>query len=282
MNNRTIVITGATDGIGKIAAHELAKTGATLVLVGRNAEKGNLVVNEVSDLTSNKNIRFYQADLSLLKQTKLVCDEIKKDFTQIDVLLNNAGGFFADYYQTEEGLEHTFALNHLNYFVMTKELLPLLEAAPSGRIVNVSSDAHNGQSIDWDNLQGENGFKGWSVYGRSKLMNILFTYELAQRISDTSVTANCLHPGFVKTKFGDNNSGLMGIGMKLAKSLAAINLDKGGATSVFLASSPEVEGISGKYFAKSKARESSDVSYIENDWKRLWTVSEEVVSKILN
>jgi len=282
VNNKTIVITGATDGIGKIAARELAKTGATLVLVGRNAEKGNLVVNEISDLTSNKNIQFYQADLSLLKQTKLVCDEIKKDFTQIDVLLNNAGGFFADYYQTEEGLEHTFALNHLNYFVMTKELLPLLEAAPSGRIVNVSSDAHNGQSIDWDNLQGENGFKGWSVYGRSKLMNILFTYELAQRISDTTVTANCLHPGFVKTKFGDNNSGLMGIGMKLAKSLAAISLDKGGATSVYLASSPEVDGISGKYFAKSKAKKSSDVSYIENDWKRLWTVSEEAVSKILN
>lgn len=281
MAHKTIVITGATDGIGKVAAWELAQRGAALILIGRNAEKGKHVVNEISGLTSNNNIRFYQADLSLLTQTKRVCGEIKKDFNHIDILLNNAGGYFSQFHQTEEGLEVTFVLNHLNYFVMTQELLPLLEAASSARIVNVSSDAHNGQSIDWDNIQGEKGYKGWTAYGRTKLMNILFTYELARRIADTSVTANCLHPGFVKTKFGNNNPGFVGFGIKLAKAISAVKLETGAETSVYLSSSPEVEGISGKYFYKCKPKKSSEVSYIHEDWKRLWALSEETVSKIL-
>lgn len=282
MAHKTIVITGATDGIGKVAARELAQSGAALILIGRNAEKGKHVVSEISGLTSNNNIHFYQADLSLLTQTKRVCGEIKKDFNHIDVLLNNAGSYFSRFRRTEEGLEVTFALNHLNYFIMTQELMPLLKAASSARIVNVSSDAHNGQSIDWDNIQGEKSYKGWTAYGRSKLMNILFTYELARRIAGSSVTANCLHPGFVKTKFGDNNPGFVGFGIKLAKAISAIKLETGAETSVYLSSSPEVEEISGKYFYKCKPKKSSEVSYHKEDWKRLWALSEETVSKILD
>jgi len=250
MDHKTIVITGATDGIGKETAFELAHENTSLILVGKNTDKGNAVMQEVQSTTSNDRIHFYTADLSQMAQIRRLGASLKKDFDRIDVLINNAGCYFAKYENTSEGLEKTFALNHMNYFLLSKELLPVMKDAPAGRIINVASDAHRGKKMDWNNVQGDNGYHGWQAYGRSKLMNIMFTYELARRISGGSVTANCLHPGFVKSKFGENNSGVVGWGMKLAKAAGAISLHKGAETSVYLALSSEVENVSGKYFSK--------------------------------
>ncbi len=278
--DKTFVITGATDGIGKISAMELAKTGATCVLVSRDKNKGLRVMDELKSTTRNDRIHFYQADLSIMSETKGICQQIAKNVSGIDGLLNNAGGYFADHKITSEGLEYTFALNHMSYFIMVTELLPLLKVADSARIVNVSSEAHQGHTMDWDNVHGESGYKGWTSYGRSKLMNILFTYELASRLSDTSITANCLHPGFVKTKFGDNNSGLIGMGLKIAKAVAAIGLMKGSETSIYLMTSNEVNGVSGKYFYKCQEKKSSPASYQKDCQERLWSISESLTSTL--
>ncbi|MFQ6604618.1 MAG: SDR family oxidoreductase [Fidelibacterota bacterium] len=278
--SKTIVITGATDGIGKQAALRLAADGHRLLLIGRNPVKGKQVAAEIQSQTGNSDLKFYPADLSLMKEIKTVCDVIKTDLNSLDVLLNNAGAFFNSYATTGEGLERTFALNHMNYFFMTQNLLPLLRQANSARIVNVSSDAHKGNTLDWENIQGEKEYSGWKAYGRSKLMNILFTYALARRLSDTAITVNCLHPGFVKTRFGDNNTGFMRWLIGAAKALMAINKEKGSDTSVYLAVDPEVANVTGKYFVKCKAVSSSPVSYDTADQERLWQLSEKVLNRL--
>lgn len=279
MKNKICVISGATDGIGKVAARELAKRGAAVRLIGRNAEKGNRVQDEIIQTSGNADIRFYQADLSLMAETQRVAGEIAGDHDHIDVLLNNAGGYFTEFLQTAEGLEYTFALNHMNYFLLTRGLLPLLQKSPAGRIVNVSSGAHNGSALDWDNMQGEKSYSGWNFYCRSKLMNLLFTFELADRISDSKISVNALHPGFVKTRFGDNNRGFWGLGIRVSKYFGAISVEKGAQTSVYLSSSPDLDGVSGKYFFDSKEKRSSQNSYNLNDRKRLWAYSEKILEE---
>ncbi len=278
MENKICVITGATAGIGKAAALALAGKGARVVLVSRNEAKGQRVKREIIQQTGNERIDFFRADLSLLKEVRRVAGEIQRKIDRIDVLLNNAGAFFNNKILTEEGFEKTFALNHLNYFLLTRELLGLLKEAPAGRIVNVASDAHQGVEIDFDNLNGEKEYSGWKAYQRSKLANIMFTYHLAEEIKGTKLTANCLHPGFVKTSFGNNNRGLVGFGLRLAKALAAIRISKGADTSIYLASSPEVEGVSGRYFVKRKPARSSKASYDITAIQRLWEISEEMVA----
>ncbi|WP_411823538.1 SDR family oxidoreductase [Leptospira sp. 'Mane'] len=281
MAEKIVIITGATDGIGKVAAREILKKGYSVALVGRNKEKLAQVNAELSQYAVKNSISLYQADLSSVKETKKVAEKIQKDFPKIHVLLNNAGAFFSEHSVTKEGLESTFALNHLNYFVFADTLIPSLHASGEGRIVNVASGAHFGVSLDFDNLQGEVKFSGWKQYQKSKLMNIYFTYELDERLKEKSITVNCLHPGFVKTKFGHNNIGFAKSALQFAQNLFAMNEDKGARTSIFLSTSDEVKNVSGGYFEKSKARKSSKPSYDLSARKELWKKSEQLVKAIL-
>ncbi|TGN07080.1 SDR family oxidoreductase [Leptospira ilyithenensis] len=281
MSEKIVIITGATDGIGKVAAREILKKGYSVALVARNKEKLNQVNTELAPFAVKNSISLYQADLSSLKETKKVAEKIKKDFPKIHVLLNNAGAFFSDRAVTGEGLESTFALNHLNYFVFADVLIPCLHASGEGRIVNVASGAHFGVSLDFDNLQGETKYSGWKQYQKSKLMNVYFTYELDERLKEKSITVNCLHPGFVKTKFGHNNIGFTKSFIQFVQNLFAINEDKGAKTSVFLATSDEVKNVTGQYFEKSRAKKSSKQSYDIAARKELWKRSEQIAKTIL-
>ncbi len=273
-SEKVMCITGATDGIGKTAALELAKAGCTLALVGRNPEKGNRVLDEIVSDSGNENIRFHICDLSLMEAVRKLAKELQTDYNRLDVLLNNAGAYFSEFEKTDEGFERTFALNHLSYFLLTDLLLDILEKTRNARIVNVASDAHQGAELSFENLQGFDGYKGWPAYCKSKLANIMYTYELDRRISGKGITANSLHPGFVDTNFGNNNTGTVRVGLNAAKKVGAISPEKGALTSIYLASSPEVEGVSGKYFYKCRQKNSNKASYVKSDQEKLWQITE--------
>ena len=277
---KVCLITGATDGIGKQTALELAQLGYSLVLVGRNTEKGRTTIAELSSRTGNESIQFHCADLSSMKRISLLCDEIKSSYDTLDILINNAGAYFREFCKTDEGFEQTFALNHLAYSYLTQLLLEMVRDGKPGRIINVASSAHRNTKFNFNDIQGINDYKGWPAYGRSKLANIMFTYECHRRFNDTGVTFNCLHPGFVDSNFGNNNSGFARKSISFAKFLFAINIVKGAQTSIYLASSDEVDGMSGKYFDKCKPTQSSKVSQVKNDQTRLWDISEEMINSI--
>jgi retinol dehydrogenase-12 len=280
MDQKKIVITGATDGIGKVAARELYKKGYSLILVGRNKQKLDQTMEELSTFKNQNSIYLFQADLSITKETKRIATEIRKNHPKVYCLLNNAGAFFSTRTLTSENLEATIALNHLNYFVMAQELLPSLESYGSARIVNVASRAHVGVSLDFKNFFGEVDYSGWKQYQRSKLMNIYFTYSLSEKLKSKNISVNCLHPGFVKTKFGQNNEGLAKTLVTIGQNLFAISEDKGAETSIYLASSPEVEGVTGKYFVKSKAVNSSPQSYELDAKNSLWHLTEKILREL--
>ena len=249
MQGKTIVITGATSGIGEVAAMRLARQGARLLLVARDPRRAERVLARLRGAAPAAGHGVYEADLSRVSEMKRVGAEIAKAEPRIDILINNAGAFFSARRLTEDGLERTFALNHMAYFVLTCTLIDRLKAAAPSRIVSTASDAHRGARLDFTDLQGEKGYDGYKAYGRSKLCNILFSRELARRLAGTGLTANCLHPGFVATRFGDRAGGVMSLVIRAAK-LFAISPQKGADTIVHLASSPEAAGSSGGYFYK--------------------------------
>lgn len=282
MNGRTCLITGATDGIGKEAAIELAKKGCNLILIGRNKKKGEKVVEQIRKVAeSYVDIDYFTADLMLMKEVSRVADEVSRKYPKIDVLLNNVGAYFAFRGVTEEGFERTFALNHLGYFLMTKKLLPLVEKSNYKRIVNVSSSAHYGIDFEFDNLNGEKKYSGFDVYKKSKLANVMFTYELAKRVKDKGITANCLHPGFVSTNFGKNNNFLWRNVIRVAMWLTAINVKDGAKTSIHLACSDEVKDITGRFFANCEVKKGSSKAKNEEHNRRLWDISEDYVKKFV-
>lgn len=274
LQGKDVVVTGATDGIGKVTARELAILGAKVTLIGRNAAKGDSVVRDLRVVTGNDDIHFVRGDLSSRKGVQHVADSLKERLKHLDVLVNNAGAMFQKRIMSEDGIEQTLALNHLGYFSLTALLVDLLKAAGTARIVNVASAAHEGARLDLDDLQNAKRYSGWTAYGQSKLANIYFSNELARRLDGSGVSVNCLHPGFVASAFGNNNGGWLRVAIGLAKSVAAISQDNGAKTSVYLASAPEVEGVSGQYFDKCKAVKSSPISYDEDIARRLWTASE--------
>jgi NAD(P)-dependent dehydrogenase (short-subunit alcohol dehydrogenase family) len=276
MQGKTVIVTGATNGIGLIAARELARLGAQLVLVSRNPQKCLTVAEQIKTQTGNQLVEYIAADLSTRAGVQLVAHEFKKRHTRLDVLLNNAGAIFMTRRTSADGMELTFALNHLNYFHLTILLLDVLKASGATRIINVSSDAHHGQKLDFDDLQSEKGYNGMTVYGRSKLANLLFNYELARKLEGTKVTANALHPGFVATGFGKNNGALARVVMRLLTPVAR-GPEEGAETSIYLASSPAVEGVSGKYFTDSKPVESDPASYDRSAAEKLWQASLELI-----
>jgi NAD(P)-dependent dehydrogenase (short-subunit alcohol dehydrogenase family) len=281
MNGRTCLITGATDGIGKETAIGMAKNGYNLILIGRNEEKGKKVSDEIRKIADSIDINFFTADLILMKEVSRVADEVCQKYDQIDVLINNVGAYFAFRDVTEEGFERTFALNHLGYFLMTKKLLPLVEKSDYKRIVNVSSSAHYGVSFEFDNLNGKKKYRGFKTYQKSKLANVMFTYELAKRVKDRGITANCLHPGFVASKFGSNNNLLWRVITGLFKALFAINVKKGAKTSIHLACSDDVKDISGRFFSNCEVKKGSGKAKNEEHNEKLWEISEDAVSPFL-
>ncbi len=281
---KKILVTGASDGIGKVTARELAARGHHVVIVGRNATKTQNVATELRDaIRSGKGaIDFMIADLARPAEVRNLARQYTDRFGQLDVLVNNAGAFFAGFNTTPDGFEQTFALNHLNYFYLTELMMPLLVQSNAGRIVNVASEAHRGCELDFDNLNGEKGtaaYNGWRAYQRSKLSNILFTRELARRVAGTRVTANSLHPGFVASKFGHNNGGVWGPLVKFSQMLFAINEDRGAATSIFLADDPSVATVSGKYFDKCKERVPTAAASDDAAARKLWDVTDKLLDR---
>ncbi len=277
---KKIVITGATDGIGKICAIEIGKLGYHLILIGRNEGKlKDLRENTLKDLPK---VDSFTCDLSSVQDTISLGQTLLKKYPHIDVLLNNAGAFFSEHELTKEGIESTFALNHLNYFVLATTLLPSLRASEDARIVNVASRAHMGVELEFQNLLGEKKYSGWKQYQRSKLMNIYFTYELAERLKSSHVAVNCLHPGFVKTKFGHNNKGLAKSLVQWGQNLFAISEEDGARTSIFLATSSEVKNVTGKYYSNQKEKKSSDVSYDIAIRQKLWHFTESILKEKFN
>ena len=275
MKDKTCMVTGASSGIGLVTARELARQGASVTLVSRSPERCQAATESIRQETGNLEVDFIAADLSLLDEMRRAAEEFVKRRRRLDVLVNNAGGFFMRRSETVDRLEQTLALNHLNYFLLTNLLLEMIQASAPARIINVSSDAHRGARIDFDNLQNKRKYAGFRVYAQSKLMNVLFTYELARRLEGSGVTANALHPGFVATGFAKNNGFLFRLAMPIAQ-LGALSPEEGARTSIYLASSPEVEGISGKYFTKEQAVQSDPASYDEKTAHRLWDVSLEL------
>lgn len=270
MPEKVVVITGATSGIGEVAADRLAGKGYRICFVARDRERGESMLKHLRVVAGGPEHRVFYADLSRLSEMKRVASEIAQAEPAIDVLLNNAGALFNARIVTEDGLEKTFALNHMSYFVLTNLLRPNLKAG--ARVVSTASDAHKGAHLDFDDLQGLQGFSGYVAYGRSKLCNILFTRELARRLRGSDVTANCLHPGFVATRFGDESGGMLSLGIKAAKSFA-ISPEQGAQTIVYLASSPDVAGASGEYFYKCRPATPTRDAQDDSAATRLWEIS---------
>ena len=269
MQGKIIVITGATSGIGQVAAEKLAGMGARMVLVARDQARGEAALARLRQLAPAVSHTIHYGDLSRLSEMNRVAGEIAAAEPRIDVLINNAGALFGFRQVTEDGLELTFATNHMSYFVLTHGLRKSLQAAAPSRVISTSSDAHKGLKLDFNDLQSTNKYRGFPVYGRSKLANILFTSELARRLAGTGVTANCLHPGFVATRFGDQSGGFFSYVVRAAK-VFAISPEKGAETIVHLASSDEVADVSGKYFYKCRQATPTREAQDDESAKRLW------------
>src|SRR5688572_4580962 len=276
MNGKICLITGGTNGIGKSTAQELARMGATVIIVGRNAQKTSRVVEEIRRASGNNSVDSLLADLSSQQEVRHLANEFKSKYTHLHVLLNNAGGFFMKRQLSVDGIEVTFGLNHLAYFLLTNLLLDTIKASAPARIINVSSGAHTSGKIEFDNLQGERDYTP-RAYDNSKLANILFTMELAQRLEGTGVTVNALHPGFVATGFAKNNGKVFAALISIFTPLVARSPAKGAQTSIYLASSPSVEGITGKYFYDSHVIPAAPQATDMVVARKLWNGSAEMV-----
>jgi len=274
MQGKTVVITGATSGIGEVAALELAGMGARIVAVARDKSRGEATLAKLKEKAPGLAHRMHYADLAQLAEMKRVAAEIAASEPRIDVLINNAGAMFAQRQLTQDGFELTFALDHLSYFVVTAGLRERLLASAPARIVSTSSDAHKAARFDINDLQTEK-YTGIQAYARAKLENILFTRELARRLKGTGVTANALHPGVVATRFGHESGGIVSSVLKLVQNFA-ISPEKGAETIVYLASSPEVAGVSGEYFYKRKPSVPTRAAQDDRLAAELWRKSVEL------
>jgi len=283
MQGKTVLITGATDGIGKQAAVELAAMGAKTVLVGRNEDKCIQAVHDVAELSGNSDASYLLADLSSMEEVRQLAHEFIARHDRLDVLINNAGAAFLTRQETREGFEKTFALNHLAYFLLTELLLDLLKGSAPSRVINVSSGSHYRGKIRFQDPHLRRFYLVLNAYSQSKLANVMHTYALARRLEGSRVTANCLHPGLVRTGIFRK---VQGVGPTFEKFLfsarKAISVEEGAETLVYLASSDEVASLSGSYYYKKKARTTSDLSYEVEVQERLWDMSVAMLDPWLN
>ena len=281
MKNKICLVTGATAGIGEVTALKLAAMGATVVGVGRNPTKCEATATRIRTETGNANVEFLVADLSSQAQIRTLVASFRQKYPRLDVLVNNAGAFHFDRQLSVDGIEMTFALNHLGYFLLTNLLVDLLKQSAPARIVSVSSSAHYSGTLNVDDLEMTQKFQGWPAYSNSKLANVMFTYELARRMEGTGVTATVLHPGWVATDFAYNNlRGVLKLFSpiyRLFQKLTAITPEEGAETMLYLATSPEVEGVTGKFFDKSREKRAAEEADDVEKAKKLWEISEKMV-----
>jgi retinol dehydrogenase 14 len=276
MTGRTVLVTGASGGIGKATALGLATLGAHVAITGRDPDRTKAAAAQIRAAGGGQ-VDVFLADLSSQAQVRALAGQVLQDLSSIDALVNNVGGFWNTRHVTEDGLERTFALNHLAPFLLSNLLLDRLKRSVAGRVVTVSSNAHSMGRIDFDDLQGEQSYSGARAYNQSKLANVMFTYELARRLQGTSVTANALHPGVVRTSFGAEDPAsvqrfLIPFVRPLMKSPT-----QGAATSIHLASAPRLDHTTGRYFANSRPKQSSARSHDRAVATRLWEASTDLV-----
>ncbi|MBU0512904.1 MAG: SDR family oxidoreductase [Chloroflexi bacterium] len=286
MNGKICLVTGATSGIGEVTARALAQMGATVIAVGRDPQRGAATLDRIKKAAPNAQVEFMLADLSSQAQVRQLAQKFKRKYSRLDVLVNNAGAWITTRQRSVDGIEMTFALNHLGYFLLANLLLDTLKTSAPARIINVSSYGHEAGRMNFEDLQFRQRYNGMQAYRQSKLANILFTYELARRLAGTGVTVNVLNPGLVATNFGLNNFGLNDGWLKSllrrAYALVAISPEQGAQTAIYLSASPEVEGVTGKYFVKEKAVPSSPESYDKEAVLQLWQVSAELTGLSLS
>jgi retinol dehydrogenase 14 len=277
MAGKTVLVTGGTGGIGKATATGLAKLGARLGIVGRDRHRAETAAADIAATSGNPAVDLFTADMSAQAEVRRLAAQVLETYPRVDVLVNNVGGFWATRHVTVDGLEHTFAVNHLAPFLLTNLLSDRLKESVPARVVTVSSGAQGMGRINFDDLQGEDGYSGQRAYNQSKLANVMFTYELAYRLEVADVTANVLHPGVVRTAFGaEDMSPMYRVLTPLARPFMK-SPEKGAATSIYLASSPEVQRVTGRYFANCKPKTSNKLSYDTAAAARLWQVSEQLV-----
>ena len=273
LTGKTVLVTGGTGGIGLATAAGLAGLGARVGIVGRDAGRARAAAERIRTVAAGGDVDVFIADVSSQREVQRLAGQVLAAYPRLDVLVNNVGGYWATRHATEDGLERTFAVNHLAPFLLTHLLLDRLRSSAPARVVTVSSGAQAMGRIDFDDLQGERSYSGQRAYNQSKLANVQFTYELARRLEGSGVTANVLHPGVVRTAFGQEDSrGWMRLMLPVVRPFMKTP-ERGAETSVYLASSPEVEGVSGQYFANSKPKTSSRASYDTAAARRLWEVS---------
>jgi len=277
LEGKICLVTGSTSGIGKVTARELANQGATVVLVSRTRAKGEATQAEITQASGNPHVDLLVADLSLLADVRRLASEFHHTYPHLHLLVNNAGCAYPTRTLTSEGLEATLAVNYLAPFLLTELLLDTLKASAPARIVNVSSAQHANARIEFDNLQGEKKYANLRSYNQAKLALLLWTYELARRLEGTGVTVNALHPGITATNFPSGMTGVLAWGMRLSTPFL-LTPEKGAQTTLYLATSPEVEGVTGKYFVKSRETKSSNDSYDQTVGARLWEVTEQLVA----
>ena len=277
LTGKTVLVTGGTGGIGQATAAGLAGLGARVGIVGRDAGRARAAAERIRTGATGGDVDVFIADVSSQREVQRLAGQVLAAYPRLDVLVNNVGGYWATRHATEDGLERTFAVNHLAPFLLTHLLLDRLRSSAPARVVTVSSGAQAMGRIDFDDLQGERSYSGQRAYNQSKLANVLFTYELARRLEGSGVTANVLHPGVVRTAFGQEDSrGWMRLMLPVVRPFMKTP-ERGAETSIYLASSPEVEGVSGRYFANSKPKTSSRASYDTAAARRLWEVSAALV-----
>ena len=274
MAGKVCMVTGATAGIGKITATALAGLDAKMIITGRNQRKLEDTVHQIRTETGNESVQYLLADFSDLQQVRDLAMAFKERFSRLDVLVNNAGAFFNSRIETMYGVEMTFLVNHLAPFLLTNLLLENIQKSNRARIINVSSDVHKQGTMNFNDLSFKHGYFGMKAYARSKLANILITYELVRRLGDSSVTVNALHPGHVATDIWKTNFSIIGPALKWIVGLFALSPEEGADNSIYLASSSEATGVTGKYFIKRKPVNSSPISYDEEIAQRLWDFSE--------
>lgn len=276
MIDKVCLITGGTAGIGKATAIGLANLGATIAIVGSDAKRGENAQEEIKQKSENENVEFILTNLSSLSGTKKLADEFQRKYSKLDVLINNAAVFCSSRKYSADGIEMQFAVNHLSHFLLTNLLLQLLKESAPARIINVSSNAHFKGTINFEDINLEKRYNGWKAYCRSKLANVLFTYELTGRLGSKQITVNALHPGMVKTNIvGKHASFIYRLGWNLKK-LTMLPVEKGAQTPIYLASSDEVSDVTGGYFVNCRQIKSSEISYDKELATKLWNLSEEL------